>query len=88
MTRREIGYEPPEIEVPMDYRDIELIRSALRYYYTGTGYTVDPNSDNPGSIRRVHRKDRAGTLAMILDESYPTTIDEDGTGETVRPIEL
>lgn len=69
--------------VELELKDIELIRSALRYYFTGAGYTVDPNSDDPGTLRRIRRKDRAGTLASRLDTGYPTTIDVNGMGDSV-----
>lgn len=89
MPRREIGYDPPEIDdIPMDWRDMELIRSALRYYANGTAYTADPDSDESLNLRRRRRKGRASMLANVLDDSYPTTIDEDGTGDTVRSIEI
>jgi hypothetical protein len=63
----------------LEYDEWELIRSALRYYANGTAYPA-----KNGVERQRRRAVRARILADSLDESIPTTIDEDGTGNTVK----
>lgn len=60
-------------------KDIELIRSALHYYHTGSPYPGER-----GDQRQRTRARRAGNLAAILDRDFPSTIDETGDGSTVE----
>lgn len=59
--------------------DIELIRSALRYYGNSTAYP-----GKHGNERQRRRAVRAINLATELDRLYPSTIDVDGTGDSVE----
>jgi hypothetical protein len=74
-----------KLEDLLDLAEIELIRSALRYYGNGVAYQARQPFDNAlQTDRRVQRQGRARLLANALDKAFPTTIDEDGTGVTVR----